>query len=252
MENFIRLIELTKRLRRECPWDREQTHESLGKHLIEESYEVLEAIEEGDPSLLKDELGDLLLQVLFHANIAEERGTFTFMDVSDSLAGKLITRHPHVFGDTEAPTSEHVKQNWEKLKRKEGRSSVLDGLPAQLPALLHASRIQEKAASVGFDWEDRGDVWKKVLEESEELRTAVAGGREDAIRDEFGDVLFALVNYARFIGVDPEASLRATINRFKSRFSYVESELRSNGKSPEEATAAEMNQLWEKSKMKEG
>lgn len=250
MEDFTRLIALTKRLRRECPWDREQTHVSLGKHLVEESYEVLDAVENGDMPELKNELGDLLLQVLFHANIAEEEGAFTLADVSQTLSEKLIARHPHIFGTGKADTPSEVKQNWERLKKKEGRKSVLDGLPSHLPALLHASRIQEKAASVGFDWEKAEDVWEKVEEERGELRDAVAEGDSEAIRHEFGDLLFALVNYGRFIGVEPEDSLRATIRRFRARFSFVESELERRGILPEEAGLAEMEQLWQESKKK--
>jgi len=248
MKKLGPLVELTKRLRRECPWDREQTHESLKPHLIEESYEVLEAIEGGEPRMLREELGDLLLQVLFHSNIAEESGEFTLDDVAGSLMHKLVERHPHIFGDTTVRGPGEVKENWEKLKMREGRTSLLDGLPRHLPALLHAARIQEKAAAGGFDWEHTADVFKKVGEELDELAEAVRGGDGEKIREEFGDVLFSLVNYARFLKIDPEDSLRGTIGKFRERFTYVEEELRKKGRTPAESTLAEMDLLWNESK----
>lgn len=248
MEKFQRLVDLTKRLRRECPWDREQTHETLGKHLVEETYEVLDAISSGVPGRLRDELGDVLLQVLFHANIAEERGEFGLSDVAESLSGKLIARHPHIFGTGTAGSAAEVKQNWERLKMREGRESVLDGVPPHLPALQYATRVQEKAASVGFDWDETGEVWKKVEEELSELRTAASSGDSSAVRDELGDLLFALVNYSRFIGVDAEDALRGTIGRFRRRFAFVESGLKEAGKTPAESSLEEMERLWQESK----
>ncbi len=249
MENLTRLDELTKRLRKECPWDRDQTHESLAAHLIEESYEVVDAIESGKPEQLRDELGDLLLQVLFHSNIAEERGDFRLADVADNLSNKLISRHPHIFGDTVVSGgAAEVKENWERLKMRDGRESVLDGLPPHLPALMHAGRVQEKASSTGFDWEHSEDVWKKVEEETAELRKEVAEGNVDGIREEFGDLLFAMVNYARFLKVDPEESLRYAVRKFKKRFNYIEAALKAGGRRPHDATLAEMDALWNESK----
>lgn len=248
MESIVRLVDLTRRLRKECPWDREQTHRSLGAHLIEESYEVVDAIDGGDPARLRDELGDLLLQVLFHANIAEERGTFSLGDVADTLSAKLVARHPHIFGGTTVTGPDQVKENWEKLKMKEGRESVFDGLPSHLPALLHAKRVQEKASAAGFDWEHGEDAWKKVAEETAELRREVERNDPVRIGEEFGDLLFAMVNYARFLGLDPEESLRRGVEKFKARFRLVEAGLRARGKRPHDATLAEMDELWEQAK----
>ena len=248
MDSMTGLVELTRRLRKECPWDREQTHRSLGAHLIEEAYEVVDAIDGGDPRRLRDELGDLLLQVLFHANIAAEEGAFDLSGVAETLSAKLIARHPHIFGGTSVTGPDQVKENWEKLKMKEGRESVLEGIPAHLPALLLAKRVQEKAASAGFDWERREDVWKKVLEETEELRREVDAADDARIREEFGDLLFAMVNYARFLRVDPEESLRHATAKFRKRFAYIEAALKDRGKRPDDATLAEMDELWEESK----
>ncbi len=248
MDKFENLVALTKRLRRECPWDREQTHQSLASHLIEEAYEVVDAIDGGKPDRLRDELGDLLLQVLFHSNIAEERGAFLLADVADTLHSKLIARHPHIFGDTVVSGPGQVKENWEKLKMREGRASVLDGVPEHLPALLHAKRVQEKASSAGFDWERGEDVWKKVAEETAELQSEVEARNGDGIREEFGDLLFAMVNYARFLEVDPEESLRLAVRKFKKRFSHIESALKAQGRTPDDATLAEMELLWSEAK----
>jgi MazG family protein len=250
MDSMTRLVDLTRRLRKECPWDREQTHRSLGAHLIEESYEVVDAIDGGNPDRLRDELGDLLLQVLFHANIGEEQGTFRLSDVADTLSAKLIARHPHIFGGTTVTGSDQVKDNWEKLKMKEGRESVFDGLPGHLPALLLSKRVQEKAASAGFDWEHGEDVWKKVVEETEELRREVEANDAERIREEFGDLLFAMVNYARFLKLDPEESLRHAVGKFRKRFGHIESALKARGKRPHDATLAEMDELWEEAKRK--
>ncbi len=248
MDTVDELVSLTKRLRIECPWDREQTHATLASHLIEEAYEVVDAIDGGKPERLRDELGDLLLQVLFHSNIAEEQGTFRLADVAATLSAKLIARHPHIFGDTVVSGPGQVKENWEKLKMREGRSSVLDGVPDHLPALLHAKRVQEKASSAGFDWERIEDVRKKVSEETAELHSEVDAGNRDGIREEFGDLLFAMVNYARFLGVDPEESLRLSVRKFKKRFTHIESELKAQGRVPSDATLAEMDLLWNQAK----
>ncbi len=247
-EKLDDLVALTKRLRKECPWDREQTHRTLASHLIEEAYEVVDAIDGGDPEHLRDELGDLLLQVLFHSNIAEERGTFLLGDVAGRLSAKLIARHPHIFGDTVVSGPGQVKENWEKLKMREGRASALDGIPGHLPALLHAKRIQEKASSVGFDWERGEDVRKKVSEEMAELQSEVEANNREGIREEFGDLLFAMVNYARFLGVDPEESLRLATRKFRKRFSHIEASLKNEGRGPGEATPAELDLLWNEAK----
>jgi len=250
MKNLGTLVDLTKRLRKECPWDREQTHDSLKQHMIEEAYEVVDALDGGDPVKIREELGDLLLQVLFHTNIAEESGSFTLDDVANTLKTKLVDRHPHIFGTTAVSGPGEVKENWEKLKMREGRVSILDGLPGHLPALLHASRIQEKAAAGGFDWKQTEDVLKKVEEELTELSEAVRAGHPEQIREEFGDLLFSLVNYARFIKIDPEDSLRGTIRKFRDRFTYVEDELKKRGKSPGDSTLEEMDLLWNEAKNK--
>jgi len=250
MKELDSLVALTKQLRKECPWDREQTHESLKQHLIEESYEVVDALDSGSPARLGEELGDLLLQVLFHANIAEEQGAFTLADVARTLEKKLVDRHPHVFGNTPASGAGEVKENWEKLKMHEGRVSVLDGIPPHLPALLHATRIQEKASAAGFDWKRPDQVVIKISEETGELAAAAHGGDPEKIRGEFGDLLFSLVNYARFIRVDPEGSLRGTIRKFRERFTYIEDELRKSGRTPADSSLEEMDGLWNEAKKK--
>lgn len=248
MAHLDDLVALVGRLRRECPWDREQTHRSLAPHLIEESYELLDAIEGGADAPLRDELGDLLLQVLLHAEIARERGAFGLEEVAAALSAKLIARHPHVFGDAAVGGAEAVKENWEKLKLREGRASVLDGLPAGLPALLLAKRVQEKAAAVGFDWKRAEEVRAKVAEETGELDAKIAAGDRAGIAEELGDLLFAVTNHARFLRVDPEAALRDAVGKFRERFRYVEEGLRAAGRAPGEATLEEMDALWEEAK----
>jgi MazG family protein len=249
LNEFRTFLDVTKRLRRECPWDSEQTHASIRHSLIEETYEVVEAIDQGNMDELKKELGDVLLHVVFHANIAEEKGEFTLADVIRTITRKLIYRHPHIFSDTKVKDSEEIKQNWEKLKMKEGRTSVMDGVPRELPALLRAHRLQDKAAKVGFDWEKREDAWKKVDEEMSELHRAIGGGVQDEIESEFGDLLFALVNYSRFIGVNPENALRATVAKFITRFQYIERRLKELGKDVHASTLEEMDKLWEEAKL---
>lgn len=246
---FNELVDIVKRLRNDCPWDRIQTHLSLRRCLLEETYEVLEAIDSGNMQELKKELGDLLLQVVFHANIAEEKNEFTLKEVIESETKKLIDRHPHVFGDAKVSGSDEVKRNWEMLKKKEGRKSVIDGIPEELPALLKAYRIQEKASKTGFDWKDERPVFEKILEEVNELRTNIETGKsQDEIEDEFGDVLFSVVNYARFMKINPEDALRRTVKKFRDRFKKIEKYAEENNKVLDEMTLEEMDEIWNKAK----
>jgi len=234
-----------------CPWDAEQTHESLKRYLIEECYEVVEAIDKGDDDLLREELGDLMLQPLFHAAIAEERGAFTIDEVLQTLADKLIRRHPHVFGDQEIRTSGEQVANWEKIKKEEKgeeRRSALAGIPPHLPSLMKAQKITEKAARVGFDWEHTDQVFAKVLEELHELEETMAERNEERMEAELGDLLFAIVNLGRFLSVNPEEALRKTIGRFESRFAHVEETLHSRSINLKDATTAEMEALWQEAK----
>ena len=249
LEEFNELVNILKRLRQECPWDRIQTHLSLRRCLLEETYEVLEAIDENNMPELKKELGDLLLQVLFHSNIAEENNDFTLSDVIKFETNKLIERHPHVFGDVKVKDSEEVKRNWEKLKKNEGRKSIIDGIPEELPALLKAYRIQEKASKVGFDWKDEKPVFDKIVEEINELKENVNTGKPIRdIEDEFGDVLFSLVNYARFLKINPEDALRRTVKKFRERFQKIEKYAEENNRIVDEMTLDEMDEIWNKSK----
>ena len=245
---FNEFVEIVKRLRKECPWDREQTNDSIKATTIEEAYEVVEAIEKKNFEELKNELGDLLLHVVFHTIIASETQKFKVDDVIDSIQEKLVRRHPHVFGEVKVSGSEEVKKNWETIKLDEGRNSVLDGVPEMLPALQRAHRLQEKAAKVGFDWEKKEDVWKKVIEEVEEMHLSEGEGNYDKLEDEIGDVFFALVNYARFLGVNPENALRRTNSKFIHRFSYVESKIKDLGKKLADSNLQEMDKYWEESK----
>jgi XTP/dITP diphosphohydrolase len=255
---FNEFVEIVERLRKECPWDKEQTNESIKAATIEEAYEVVEAIEKKNYEELKNELGDLLLHVVFHATIATETNGYRIEDVIDSITAKLIRRHPHVFGDVKVSGAEEVKKNWEEIKMSEGRKSVLDGVPEMLPALQRAHRLQEKAAKVGFDWERKEDVWKKVIEEIEEmhqiedkrLKSQDKGDEElyNKLEDEVGDVFFALVNYARFLNINPENALRRTNQKFIKRFGYVEEKINSLGKKLNEVGLKVMDYYWEESK----
>jgi MazG family protein len=244
-------IEIVRRLRRECPWDREQTHQSIRHSLIEEAYEVVEAIDQNDLEELKKELGDLLYHIALHAVMAEEQKHFSLGDVIDDSMAKLIRRHPHVFGDAKLKDAKEVKANWEKLKMKEGRESLLDGIPRELPALLHAHRLQEKASKVGFDWKQKEEVWKKVKEEIEELHASERSGISDELEEEYGDLLFALVNYARFLHLNAEHALRKANEKFARRFREIERELRQRGRRVEESTLEEMDRIWNEGKHKE-
>lgn len=247
-DTFQKFLDVVVRLRKECPWDREQTHQSIRHSLIEETYEVIEAIDSNRPQELKNELGDLLLHVAFHSAMADEEKTFDMRDVLDSITEKLIRRHPHVFGATRVENANDVKAHWEKIKMSEGRESVLDGVPKELPALLRAHRMQEKASKVGFDWKDRSGVWTKVEEETAELHEAERSGSHAAIEEELGDLLFSLVNYARFLRVNPELALRKTVEKFEKRFRSLEKTARSEGKELEQMTLEEMDELWNKQK----
>jgi len=249
-EDLIRVMHI---LRRECPWDKKQTHESIRDLMIEEVYEAIEAIDNEDLQELRKELGDILLHVVFHAEMASETRAFDIGDVIYSIQEKLISRHPHVFGDTEAGDAEVVKQNWEKLKQLEkGRTSVLQGVPRNLPGLLRAQRMQEKAGAVGFDWKTWPEAWKKLEEELDEFREVLTGDDENEKLKEFGDVMFSLVNVGRLAGIDSENALRTTNNKFSSRFTYIEQTLARQGKTTADSTLEEMDELWEEAKQKLG
>ena len=255
MHLFEELVEVMRTLYSPggCPWDSEQTHESLKPYLIEEAYEVIEAIDSGSDEHLAEELGDVMLQVVFHSQIASSEGRFTIDDVIGGIIRKLKRRHPHVYGDTAVKNSGEVVKNWEEIKRKEKREkksggSVLDGLPEMLPALIKARRIQEKVSRVGFDWEQSEDVMLKIDEELAELKEAGKLQDRDAIEEEIGDLLFSVANYARFISLCPEDALRKTIDKFQKRFRYIERELPKRGKKLGEASLEEMDELWEEIK----
>lgn len=249
---FTEFVEIVKRLRKECPWDREQTNDSIKHATLEEAHEVIEAIDNNDYEELKKELGDLLLHVVFHAVIADGNGKFTLDQVIESITEKLIRRHPHVFGDVEVVDSDNVKKNWETIKMQEGRDSVLEGVPENLPALQRAHRLQEKAAKVGFDWEKKSDVWEKVIEEIEEMHDIEKLKNSEELNkrleSEVGDVFFALVNYARFLNINPENALRKTNRKFIERFKFVEEKIKSSGKSLNESNLEEMDKYWNESK----
>jgi len=246
---LVRFAEVVRRLREECPWDRQQTHESLVRYVIEETYEVVEAIGTGDPTLLEEELGDLLLQVFLHSAIAAQAGEFTIADVAHAISEKMVRRHPHVFGDVSVDNAEHVARNWEQIKAAEkgdraaGTPSVLDGVPGSLPALSYASELARKAAKVGFDWDDVSEIWDKLEEEIGELRD------EPGSVEELGDVLFVLVNLARHLGHDPEGAMRLASAKFRTRFGVVERLARERGIDPATATIADLDPLWDEAKV---
>ena len=250
---FDRLMEIMRQLRAPggCPWDAEQSHESLKRYLLEEAYEVIEAIDAKDPNHLKEELGDLLLQPVFHAAIAEEQGQFSMNDILDAINDKLVRRHPHVFGSEVIESSEAQVANWEKIKKGEKgdeRKTALSGIPPQLPALMQAHKITEKAARVGFDWEHVDQVMAKVMEELHEFEEAMLSGDQVEMEAELGDLLFAIVNLGRFLAIDPEEALRKTIRRFTRRFGHVEQTLHARGMALQSATLEEMDLLWEEAK----
>ncbi|MBX2874846.1 MAG: nucleoside triphosphate pyrophosphohydrolase [Saprospiraceae bacterium] len=245
-EAFGRLLQIMDELREKCPWDRKQTLQSLRNLTIEETYELADAILEDDLEGVKEEIGDLMLHMVFYAKIAEEKQAFDIADALHSVCEKLINRHPHIYGDLEVENEEQVKQNWEKLKLKEGKKSVLEGVPKSLPAMVKAYRMQEKTKQVGFEWENSAQVWDKVEEEIGEFKETLDKDLSQAKKEEeFGDVLFSLINYARFEGIDPETALEKVNQKFKKRFEYIESQAT---KSLEEMSLAEMDALWNAAK----
>ncbi|TDQ29257.1 XTP/dITP diphosphohydrolase [Zeaxanthinibacter enoshimensis] len=243
-----RLLTIMDELRAQCPWDKKQTLQSLRHLTIEETYELGDAILDNDLDEVRKELGDLLLHIVFYAKIGSETGDFDIADVANGISEKLVHRHPHIYGDVSAQTEEEVKKNWENIKLKEGKSSVLEGVPASLPALVKANRIQDKVAGVGFDWERPEQVLEKVQEELAELEQEVNSGAEDRIEAEFGDVLFSMVNYARFLNVNPENALERTNKKFIRRFQFLESKAKESGRSLKEMSLAEMDVFWEEAK----
>jgi XTP/dITP diphosphohydrolase len=245
---FKRLLDIMDDLRKECPWDKKQTFESLRPLTIEETYELADAISTEDMESIKGEIGDLFLHLVFYAKLGEEKGEFDVADILNQICDKLIHRHPHIYGDVKVQSDDEVKANWEKLKLQEGKKSVLEGVPSALPALVKATRIQEKVKGIGFEWENREDVWKKVEEELYELKVEV-DSNSDKIEEEFGDLLFSLVNFSRFINVSPENSLAKTNNKFIRRFQLMEDLIKQDSMDIREMKLVEMDQYWEKAKI---
>nr|WP_299033538.1 nucleoside triphosphate pyrophosphohydrolase [uncultured Tenacibaculum sp.] len=245
---FNRLLDIMDDLREKCPWDKKQTLQSLRHLTIEETYELADAILDNDLQEIKKELGDVLLHIVFYAKIGSEKQAFDIADVANSISDKLIDRHPHIYGDVVVENEEDVKKNWEKLKLKEGNKSVLEGVPKSLPAVVKANRIQDKVAGVGFDWEEPHQVWEKVQEELSELNDEIKNNNQEKIEKEFGDVLFSMINYARFIGVNPENALEKTNKKFINRFQFLEEAAKKEGKQLSDMTLAEMDVHWENSK----
>ncbi|WP_396592035.1 nucleoside triphosphate pyrophosphohydrolase [Allomuricauda sp. R78024] len=243
-----RLLNIMDELRAQCPWDKKQTMESLRHLTIEETYELGDAILENDLEEVKKELGDLLLHIVFYAKIGSETKDFDIADVANGICEKLINRHPHIYGDVKVENEEEVKQNWENIKLKEGKKSVLEGVPDSLPSMVKANRIQEKVAGVGFDWEHPEQVFEKVKEELSELQVEIKHGNPDRLESEFGDVLFSMINYARFLDINPENALERTNKKFIKRFQYLEEKAKQAGKSLKDMTLAEMDVFWEEAK----
>ena len=243
-DSFLRLVSIMDELREKCPWDRKQTVETLRHMTIEETYELADAISEKDWKGIKEELGDLLLHILFYSRIGKEQKQFTLEEVIDGIAEKLIVRHPHIYGDVKVGSDEDVKKNWENIKLKEGKKSVLSGVPVSLPATVKAMRLQDKARQVGFEWENKDQVWQKVEEEINELHVAVKKDEEDKIEGEFGDLIFSLINYARFLRIDAENALERTNKKFISRFTKMEAEALKQSKKLDEMTLEEMDAIW--------
>ncbi|MEB3799989.1 nucleoside triphosphate pyrophosphohydrolase [Flavobacterium columnare] len=248
LQAFNRLLDIMDELREKCPWDKKQTLESLRHLTIEETYELGEAILDNDLNEIKNELGDLLLHIVFYSKIGSETQHFDIADVANAICDKLIHRHPHIYADVEVADEQEVKQNWEKLKLKEGKKSVLQGVPKSLPAMVKASRIQDKVKGVGFDWEEPYQVWDKVQEELQELQEEVKKGNQDKIEAEFGDVIFSMINYARFLNINPEDALERTNKKFIKRFTYLEQKAKVLGKKLSDMTLAEMDIFWEEAK----
>ena len=248
LKAFDRLLTIMDDLRAKCPWDKKQTMETLRHLTIEETYELGDAILDNDLEEVKKELGDVLLHIVFYSKIGSETNHFDIADVCNSICEKLISRHPHIYGDVKVENEEDVKRNWENLKLKEGKKSVLEGVPNSLPALVKANRIQEKVAGVGFDWEHPNQVWEKVEEELQEFKDEVEKGDKDAIESEFGDVLFSMVNYARFLNINPENALERTNKKFSKRFQYLEEKAKNINKPLKDMTLAEMDVFWEEAK----
>ncbi len=248
LQAMSRLLDIMDDLREKCPWDKKQTLQSLRYLTIEETYELGDAIIENNMEEIKKELGDLLLHIVFYSKIGSETGDFDFADVANGICEKLIHRHPHIYGDVKVENEEDVKRNWEKLKLKEGRKSVLEGVPKGLPAMVKANRIQEKVKAVGFDWEEPNQVWEKVQEEINELQNEIKNKNHEKIQQEFGDVLFSMINYARFLNVNPEDALEQTNQKFIKRFKYLEEKSLEIGKPLSEMTLAEMDIYWNEAK----
>lgn len=247
LKAFERLLDIMDDLRSQCPWDMKQTMESLRHLTIEETYELSDAILEGDDDEIRKEIGDLMLHLVFYSKIGSEKNAFTITEVLNGICEKLIRRHPHIYGDVKVKDEEEVKANWEKIKLKEGNESVLSGVPKSLPSLVKASRIQDKAKGVGFDWERKEQVWEKVVEEIHEFKEEVDKG-SDKMESEFGDVLFSLINYARFININPDDALEKTNKKFIKRFQYLESESKKEGKELSDMSLEEMDVYWNRAK----
>tara|TARA_R110002126_G_scaffold171637_1_gene320399 strand:+ start:1363 stop:2136 length:774 start_codon:yes stop_codon:yes gene_type:complete len=248
LQAFDRLLTIMDELRAQCPWDKKQTMQTLRHLTIEETYELGDAILDNDLEEIKKELGDVLLHIVFYAKIGSETKHFDIADVANDICEKLINRHPHIYADVVVENEEEVKQNWEKIKLKEGKKSVLEGVPNGLPSLVKANRIQDKVAGVGFDWEKPEQVWEKVQEELEEFQDEVKKGNIDAMESEFGDVLFSMVNYARFLNINPENALERTNKKFIKRFQYLENKAKEQGKALKDMTLSEMDVFWEEAK----
>ena len=247
-EAFLRLVKIMDELREQCPWDKKQTIQSLRQLTIEETYELADAISENDWKSIREELGDMMLHIVFYAKIGAEHNQFTLDEVINGICDKLIHRHPHIYSDTKVNDEEDVKKNWEKLKLKEGKTSVLSGVPKSLPSMVKAMRLQEKAKQVGFEWDNRGQVWEKVEEENRELLEAVASGDVNKMEDELGDVFFSLVNFARFLQVDAENALERTNKKFISRFTRMEAAALQDGKNLHDLSLEEMDAIWNRIK----
>ncbi len=242
--SFMRLVKIMDELREQCPWDKKQTIDTLRPLTLEETYELADAITTHDWKGIKEELGDMMLHLVFYARIASEQNHFTLKDVLEGISDKLVSRHPHIYGDVTVNDAEDVKKNWEQLKMKEGKKSVLSGVPPSLPAVVKATRIQDKARQVGFEWDNIQDVWKKVEEEMGELHEAIASGDQTHIEEEFGDVMFSLINYARFLQIDAEGVLEKTNKKFIHRFTTMEAEAQQQGRTLADMTLQEMDDIW--------